>query len=609
MGVVGIAGHVEHGKSTLLRALAGENRVAALELAWLTLPNGEAADLVELQADTLEGMLAGTPGLDACLLVVGADEGITPQSREYLALLQAMAVPQLALVLTKIDIAENADWLERVEYAALEILLESRFADAPILKVSANTREGLPELGELLAEFIEHKPLRTDHSRPVLAVDGVFNLSGLGTFATGTLLDGALETGQVVELQPAGISARVRGLQVRESSVERAVPGERVAVNLSGVEKSDVTRGNLLSLPDLLKPTFLFDAHLSLRSAIGRSLRHDSVVRVLVGACTGRVRLRLLDGDELPPGAEAYAQMMPVTPLPLRAGDHFVLCALDPLEAVGEGEVLDPMPGRAWERFNQSVLERFEVLAHGDPAQQLAFLLKLHRVPQPLESYDDPGILAEARSRYDLYNIETYVAHPAAITELGEGAAQLLAIFHQENPLLPGIDPAELLRQLGLNEDDTIALTALAEKGVIEYGRLVSLPGQGMHFTKAQTRAVAALLEEFSARPFAPPSYKEALEIVDDKVLKALLAQGELIFLRPDVLLLPTVYGQMVVFARSKLEVGEMLTLADLRDHFDSTRRIVRPFLDHLEGLGITRRTDEGHFLHQPNWDRLFMKP
>ena len=617
MRVICTAGHVDHGKSTLVQALSGINpdrlreeieRQLTIDLgfAWITLPNDELLGIVDVPGheDFIENMLAGVGGLDMVLMIVAADEGVMPQTREHLAIVELMGMTNGIVALTKTDAAESEDWIELVELDVMELLSDGPLADSPIVRVSAHTGDGLNELIEVLTEQLASAPQRRDIGQPVLPIDRVFTMSGFGTVVTGTLSDGALEVGQTVEIQPGGIEARVRGLQTHNESLDIAQPGSRVAVNLSGIDKSDVQRGDVLSLPGSIHPTLLFDATLRLLPDAARPLKHNAEVKVFVGPSESLARVRLLDADSLSPGAEGYVQLMLQEELPIRNGQRFVLRIPSPSETIGGGVVLDTAPGRKWKRNREDVIERFEVLTQDDPALKLAYELRLARAPQPVNQID-PDILAEAVEAHGLIEIEGHIAHPDAIESLATRAESILTDFHAENPLLPGIDPAELLRQLRVEESESITLAALNKIGVIESGRTVNLPGQGMRFSKAQQKAVESLLIDFDRSPYAPPSYKDASKAVGEGVVKALLAQGELVFFRPDVLMRPDAYRAMIDYTREKLEAGEAVSVASLRDHFETSRRIALPFLDMLEGQGITKRADDGHTLHKDRWDAL----
>ena len=272
MHVIGTAGHVDHGKSTLVEALTGvhpdrlkeeREREMTIDLGfgWMTLPNGEPVGIVDVPGhiDFIENMLAGVGGIDAALFVVAADEGVMPQTREHLAILDLLKIEAGVVALTKTDLVDP-EWLELVKSDVAESLRSTVLDGAPIVPVSARRGDGIPELIHALQSVLAQTPARLDRGRPRLSVDRVFSIAGFGTVVTGTLIDGSLGVGDEIEILPRRLAARIRGLQTHKTKVERAVPGSRVAVNLSGIEVSDVKRGDVVATPGWLRPILLFDA-------------------------------------------------------------------------------------------------------------------------------------------------------------------------------------------------------------------------------------------------------------------------------------------------------------------------------------------------------------
>ncbi|MFP4322949.1 MAG: SelB C-terminal domain-containing protein, partial [Anaerolineales bacterium] len=550
-------------------------------------------------------MLAGVEGIDAFMLIIAADEGVMPQTREHLAILDLMGVQCGAVVLTKIDAAESDDWVGLVELDALDLLAGTPFEDAPIVRVSAHTGAGLDTLHATLDDLLAGAPPRPNTGRPVLPIDRVFTMSGFGTVVTGTLSGGELHVGQHIILQPGGQEARIRGLQSHNLELETVTPGRRVAVNLSGVAKRDVQRGDVLTLPGLLKPTRLADVTIRCLPRASRPLRHQDEVKVFIGPSATLAKIRLLDADSLAPGEMGYGQLQLRDPAPFIENQRFVLRFPSPPETLGGGTVLDTAPGRKWKRGQPDVLQRFEMLATGDAVDHLAFHLKQAQFPQPQTTYDD-ALLQAARQRYGLIDFEDRVVHPDGLAMLATAAQHILEPFHAAHPLLGGMASDEFLRQLRAPQDDESILALLAAENIIEWGKVVRLPGRGLQFSKAQQRAVDALLAHFDAEPYQPPSWKDALaQVGDENILHALQLQDELVFIKPDVLLRPGAYRELLAYARDILAQDAMLTVRDLRDHFQTTRRIALPFLDHLEAHGITRRDDDGHRLKNPAWERL----
>ncbi|RLC64151.1 MAG: selenocysteine-specific translation elongation factor, partial [Chloroflexi bacterium] len=397
MRVVGTAGHVDHGKSTLVRALTGidpdrlreeKEREMTIDLgfAWLTLPSGESVGIVDVPGhrDFIENMLAGVGGIDAALLVVAADEGVMPQTREHLAILDLLGVDTGVVALTKVDVLEDMpeseEWIDLVAADVAETLEGTVLEDAPIVPVSARAGRGLDELVEALQSALGRAEPRRDQGRPRLPIDRVFTISGFGTVVTGTLIDGHFEVGQEVEILPQGLKARVRGLQTHKKKIERATPGSRLAMNLSGVDKEDLKRGDVVTVPGWLRPTVLVDVQLhylpdTLRlhseQASYRPLRHNTQVKFFAGAAETLARVRVLGQKSLPPGEPGWAQLRLQEPIVLLKGDRFIIRRPSPPATLGGGVVVDPNPGRRHRRFRPQVIARLETLARGSPAEIL----------------------------------------------------------------------------------------------------------------------------------------------------------------------------------------------------------------------------------------------
>ncbi len=375
--VVGTAGHVDHGKSTLVRALTGidPDRLAEekaremtidLGFAWLTLPSGQSISIVDVPGHErfIKNMLAGVGGIDAALLVVAADEGPMPQTREHLAILDLLGIDRGLIVLTKADTVDE-DFRELAIEATREAVQGTTLADAPIITTAATTGQGLVALKAALDALLADTPPRTAHGRPRLPVDRAFTISGFGTVVTGTLLDGTLTAGQEVELLPRGIRGRVRGVQTHLSKVTLALPGSRTAVNISGVAVEDVRRGDVLTPPGWLVPTHLLDVRLRM-TANAPTLAQNDAVDLFVGASEVQGRVTLLDADRLDAGDEGWVQLRLAEPVAVVRGDRFILRRPSPSETIGGGTIADTAP-RRHRRFHAATIERLESLKRGTP--------------------------------------------------------------------------------------------------------------------------------------------------------------------------------------------------------------------------------------------------
>jgi len=625
--VIGTAGHVDHGKSTLVQALTGINpdrlreeqeREMTIDLgfAWLTLPNGESVGIVDVPGhrDFIENMLAGVGGIDAALFVIAADEGVMPQTREHLAILDLLRIPGGVVALTKIDLIDDPDWLELVQADVSEALQGTVLDGAPIIPVSARTGQGLAELTAALQEVLARTPPRPDRGRPRLWIDRVFTIGGFGTVVTGTLVDGHLEVGQEVEILPRGLRARIRGLQTHKTRIQRAVPGSRVAINLTGISKQDLARGDLVTTPGWLRPTTLTDVRLDLLRDAPFPLKHNAFVKFFCGSAETVARVRLLGTETLAPGESGWVQLELDDPLPLVRGDRFIIRVPSPAVTVGGGEVVDPNPGRKHRRFRPEVLARLETLARGTPAEVLLQTLE-RRGPLTVRDLIEvsglgeaaPEALAELFSTGDAVVLDA-VPEPAPARLVvsrswwSATTARMrdeLAAYHARYPLRSGMSREELRSALRLDPRayNGLLARAAADGLIVDEAATVRLPEHQVRFTPQQQQAVDDLLARFRAAPYATPSVKEAAALVGEEVLGVLLARGDLVQVSPEVLFLRETYEEMVERIRAHIQQQGSITLAQVRDLFQTSRKYAQALLEYLDGVGVTRRVGDERVL------------
>ena len=640
MHVIGTAGHVDHGKSTLVHALTGidpdrlreeKEREMTIDLgfAWLTLPNGEPVGIVDVPGhrDFIENMLAGVGGIDAALFIVAADEGVMPQTREHLAILDLLGIDTGIVALTKVDLAESEEWVELVAADVSETLEGTALEGARIIPVSARTGQGLDELAAALQEMLTKVEPRRDRRRPRLPIDRVFAISGFGTVVTGTLVDGSFEVGQEVEVLPRELKARVRGLQTHKEKVEQAVPGSRVAMNLSGVGKADIKRGDVVTIPGWLHSTVLVDVRLrylpaTLRLGSGqaqRPLRHNAQLKFFSGAAETLAHVRLLGQDKLPPGQSGWAQLRLQEPVPLVKGDRFIVRIPSPPATVGGGFVVDPHPGRKHRRFRPEVLARLETLAQGSPAEILLQALDRRgptaardlvaasglgeAAPQALVQLLDEGqavLLGGAQtSVQQLASSNLLFASHAWWSTLVDRLSRELSSHHHRFPLRAGIG-REALRS-GLRLEAKVFNAAMARAAVegivVEEGASVRLPSHSVRLNADQQRQIDDLLARFRHQPYATPSFKESVAAVGEEVLGVLITRGDLVQVSPDILFLPRTYEEMVTRVRAHIGQEGSITLAQTRDLFGTSRKYAQALLEHLDEIGVTKRVGDGRVL------------
>ena len=629
MYVIGTAGHVDHGKSVLVEALTGidpdrlreeKERGMTIDLgfAWLTLPSGREVSLVDVPGHErfIKNMLAGVGGIDLALLVVAADEGVMPQTREHLAILDLLGVRSGVLVVTKKDLVEE-DFLELVSADVQDVVEGTALAGSPVVACSAITGDGLDELRRVLDERLEATPPKRDIGRPRLPVDRSFTISGFGTVVTGTLIDGVFDAGQELEIVPGGIKARIRGLQNHRQQVERALPGRRTAVNLAGVAKEEVRRGQVLAPPGSLVPTTAVDVRLRAlapsrggrRRASRRPLRHNATLTLHVGSAEVEARLLLLDGSELPPGEEGWGQLRLAGPVGVVKGDRFVLRT--PNDTVGGGEIADAHPKRH-RRFHAPTLEALESLLVGSPGETL--LAALRRVePAPLAAVagETDASLDELRSTVEALVREGRVValgedaasrNAALMTAegfatLGDRARSLLEAYHREHPLSRGIPREELRSRLRLEERVfAAALARWAEEGLLaEAGGSVALPSHTPVLTPEQQSQADAYLRELSSSPYAPPTDRSP----PPELLAYLEEAGRVVPVGEGVVFASEAYEEMVERITEHLRREGSITLARVRDMFGASRKYAQALLEHLDRRHVTRRVGDERVLRE----------
>ncbi len=597
-----------------------------LGFAWIELPLPDAPESVGIvdvpgHIDFIKNMLAGVGGIDLALLVIAADEGVMPQTREHLAILDLLAVPACLVVLTKIDRVDDPEWLDLVELDIHELLASTRLAGAPVVRVSATTGVGLDDLRGQLAQLLADLPPRRNRARPRLPIDRVFSLSGLGTIVTGTLSDGAFAAGEAVEILPAGLAARIRGMQTHKQQVTQAEPGSRVALNLSGVAVEELHRGDVVARPGTLRPSTLIDVRFRLLPDAPRPLAHNQRVDFFSGAAEVPAYARVLGAEQLAPGAEGFLQLRLDRPVVVLPGDRFILRQPSPSLTLGGGDVLSAQPRRRWRRFDPAALARLQTLSKGDPQDLLLGALvrrPLVTVRELLAASDLHGEVA-AQSLAALREGEMVKAIGPEGSEplllaldtwsglLGRIGAWLAA-HHRQYPLRRGAPRSELRSRLGgflpqaqMSVRAANALLAAAEAaGQLEGDeQTVWLPGFAPQLHSRQAAAVAALLGRFASAPYAPPNLQDSMQILNDdaELFAYLLDQGLLVRLSGDVLLRKSDFETMLVGIRDYLAAHGSITLAEVRDLFGTSRKYAQAVLEEMDARRITRREGEGRVL------------
>lgn len=622
MRVIGTAGHVDHGKSTLIAALTGvhpdrlkeeREREMTIELGfgWLTLPGGEEIGIVDVPGhrDFIGNMLSGIGGIDAALLVVAADEGVMPQTREHLAILDILQIKTGIVAITKIDMLDDPDWLDLVE-SDLRTTLQGTVLDgAPFVRVSARAGVGLDALKTALAGRLRDTPPRVDLGRPRLPIDRVFSMPGFGTVVTGTLSDGHLDVGDEVVILPSGVRGRVRGLQTHKKKEDRAMPGSRTAVNISGVAVEELARGQVLSTPGHYTPTRRLDARLRLLPDASAPLKNASVVRCFTGATESMASLRILGADEIAPGDEAWVQLELREPLVAVRGDRYILRRPSPSETLGGGLVVDANPKSRHKRSDSAVAQRLAAMLQGTPAEVLmqaslalgASGARDVAARARLEAEATTAAFAELLASGQIIPLEPGNPDPNSNLlvmaaphwqALAAQTLQAVSAFHLNFPLRRGMPREELKSRLRLGARLFAALVKklAAENALVEGGAWVALPEHNIRFNPAQQARVKTVLAKFAAAPHATPSVKEAQAEVGEEVYAALLELGELVQVSAEVVFRRTDYEDMLAQVRGFIQSRGQISVAEARDLFGTSRKYILAFMEHLDASSVTTR-------------------
>lgn len=627
--VLGTAGHIDHGKSALVKALTGtdpdrlpeeKERGVTIELGFarLALPSGRTMGVVDVPGHErfVRQMVAGATGIDIVLLVVAADDGIMPQTREHLAIIDLLGIDRGVVAITKSDLAEP-DWLALVEDDVRGLLRGTSIGGAPVVAVSARTGAGLDELLAQLDAVAAETHARHADLPFRLPVDRVFTISGAGTVVTGTLWSGSVRRDDAVELYPTHAKARVRSVQVHSSAVEVGTAGQRVALNLVGVDVDDVTRGDIAAAPGTLAVTDRFDALFTYLAGNERPLVSGTRVHVHHGTREVLGRILLMDGEEIARGQRAYAQVRLEESLAPRYDDRFIVRSYSPTLTIGGGVVLDVSPPRRT-RPRPAERELLDALAAHDIDAAAVGLLASRDVPMTsAEVATALGVpragVADALSRAGLERLkaggETYFLTVTMRDELLERVREQLLAFHVANPKATGIAVLALRDRVrrGLPDrvfDAVLALAVAGGMAVADRG-LVRHPEAAASAVAAEEAAGTALLPLLRAQGLAPSTVADLAGAagvdaqVARRVLTRLAAEGSVVRLGSELHFAKEAVDGSRDAVVAWLTAHGRATAAELRDAIGVSRKYAIPLLEYLDAQGVTKREGDERVLRK----------
>lgn len=622
--IIGTAGHVDHGKTALIKALTGidtdrlveeKKRGITIELgfAHLDFEDGTQAGIVDVPGHEkfIRNMLAGAGGIDLAMLIVAADEGVMPQTAEHLGILSLLGIHDGLVVVTKSDLVEE-EWLDMVVDDVSTFVKGSFLEGKPIIPVSAHTGAGLVDLKTHIRQLIDTVPERNSRVPFRLPVDRVFPVDGFGTVVTGTLIEGHVTVGEAAELLPSGIPVTVRTIQVHGKTATSAGAGQRVALNLSGVKKSDIAKGDVVAKRDTVRTCAMLDVRLFVLKDTKRAIKNGSILHLYHGAREIMAKAVLLDRDTLKPGQSCLAQLRLTQKLPTKTGDRFVVRFYSPLETIGGGVIIDPAPPKH-KRNDPSTLEALTIRESGSTGERICqaaaggLMMTAAELRGELDMDEETfstelEILVGAGRLLELLP-GRYIADDTLETLLNEALA-LLSAYHQQHPLHSGLRIAELRQKLFGSAETAIGNAVLNE--LFHEGRLscenarASLPTFTVSLTKRQRAIREKILSAFKNDGFEtiPPAEIPGMFTPNEKsdcaqVLENLLAGGELLLLAPQIYWHRDTFEKAYAVARDHFEVTSELTMPQYRDMLGTSRKYALAMLDYLDSTKVTKKTGD----------------
>ena len=619
--IIGTAGHVDHGKTALIKALTGietdrikeeKKRGITIELgfAYLDLPDGEKAGIIDVPGHEkfVKNMLAGAGGIDLALLVVAADEGFMPQTREHLGILSLLNISEGIIVVTKKDMVDE-DWLEIVCDEVRQEVQGTFLENAQIIPVSSYTGEGIEQLRQAIFTMIDQKTQIKNLDVPFrIPVDRIFSVEGFGTVITGTLIEGTMKVGDPVTVYPSRIESRIRNLQIHSQDVQEAYAGQRVAVNLAGLKKTDLNKGDVIAVPDSMHTTMMIDIHLTVLKDCDREIRNATLLHLYHGARDILCKIVLLDRDSVGAGENCYAQLRLEEEIAVKTGDRFVLRFYSPVETIGGGVILDSNPFKH-KRNDAAVLESLKLKEGGSDREKISAALRDYsarfetldflqiQTGIPKEQFEQQ-INKLIKDKVAFRVSDNVVIHTDYLNRLKDSAVKLLESYHKENPLREGMKKDEFRNKLIKYEDISVVdkiTDSLVNRKVLKYvNNCVALADFEVQQDNNQQEIENAFLQGgFS--PESPDQIAARFPKVKNfkQVLESLVNTGKLVRVEEKILLHADYYNKALTLAKEHVDQNGQITLAEMRDLMGASRKFAVAVLEYWDKRGITKKVGD----------------
>lgn len=624
--IIGTAGHIDHGKTTLIKALTGRNtdrweeeqrRGITIDLGftYFDLPSGDRAGIIDVPGHErfINNMVAGVVGMDLVLLVIAADEGIMPQTREHMDILNLLGIEKSIIVLNKCDLVDE-EWLELVEEEVKEELHGMFLEHAPVVKVSAATGEGLDSLIDTIVHMTSDEVVSKDvQTIPRLPIDRAFTLSGFGTIITGTLVSGTITKEDTLEMYPIGKECKIRSIQVHGQDKNECYAGQRVAINLSNVKKKEIKRGCVLAPPNSMKNTDLLDVKLQILDSSMRILTNHTRLHFFTGTSEILCRAVLLDKEEIGPGESGYVQLRLEEEIAVRRGDKFVVRFYSPMETIGGGVILEPNPG-VKRRFREEVIEELKRKESGSTADVIELHVKEHKdtlitmtelakltalsveeVQEDVKELEEQGLVCVFPMRKD-----TYVWHTDSKRAAGQLLNQALKNYEDKYPYRYGMKKAEVqvthFPKIKPNVFDKIIEKLIDEGHLKRVEEFLCTPEYEVRKDEIYGKVSKILRDTFAKAKYDFVRYSEidfkgiSRDIVDD-ILNILLEEQKIVKVTDDMYTLSEYMQHAKELIQEKLQENPVITIAQVRDIFETSRKSAKPILEYMDGIKVTKKT------------------
>jgi selenocysteine-specific elongation factor len=631
--VLGTAGHVDHGKTALIKALTGidtdrlkeeKERGITIELGFasLTLPSGQTLGVVDVPGHEkfIKNMVSGAAGIDLVMMVIAADEGIMPQTKEHLNICSVLGISKGIIALTKIDLVEK-DWLKLVQSEIIEFLQGTFLEDAPIVPVSAIKQEGLTDLIEAMEATTSHINEKIDDGIFRLPVDRVFTMKGFGTVVTGTLVSDHIKTGEDIQILPKNITTRIRGIQVHNQTVEEAWSGQRTAINLQGIEKSAIERGDVLVRPQTIWPSQRLDVFVEFLASNSKNLKNRALVRLHTGTSEIIARIILLEKDELAPGQKNFAQLVLSDKDVVVSGDHFVLRSYSPITTIGGGQIIDPLPDKH-KRLNEKIIEELNLLQKGTLAEKipvileragftgislrcLAFRLGINakKIREALEN------LFSGKKAFLLDNDDTTVISANFFHQFEELIIKNISVYHKKYSLKEGISREELKASSGniiSSKLFNMALNSLNKNGVIVSDKdNVHLTGYQVEFSEELDSLRSDIAGVYNDAGLTPSSLTEVMNKFKNQktkaqsIIKLMLKEGDLIQINEELCFARETLEKLRNNYKAQLIKEGKATPANFKELTGLSRKYIIPLMEYFDMSKLTVRVGDHRILRE----------